>query len=391
MSVFRRGNVWWYEFNFDGARIRESARTTSKTIAKQAELQRRRELERAVNGVVKRERPPLLSVAIQQWLDSRAGLAPHTLENYRTYSRRVADYFGQRLISDIDERDMANLIRERQRQGFKPRRINFELSVLRMVLRHFGVWDSVKGRVRPLRESHDVGKAISRVDEERILAAIRESRSPGLLPLFVLSVDTGLRASELRNLHRRDLALTWGGGAIEQGWIAVSLSKTEGGAGRTIPLSRRACAVLTLWLSRFPSAGPEAYVFPAHKIGFTGNSRRSNLYAVDLSRPIGSWKKAWRDALRATGLHYRWHDCRHTLVSRLAENPTVSEQTIMTLAGHVSKSMLARYSHIRSAAKQAAIATLERDGFEGDSPQKSPQSASNGIDDHSTIADQPLN
>jgi hypothetical protein len=34
-------------------------------------------------------------------------------------------------------------------------------------------------------------------------------------------------------------------------------------------------------------------------------------------------------------------------VSRLAENPAVSEQTIMALAGHVSKSMLARYSHIR--------------------------------------------
>jgi integrase len=59
------------------------------------------------------------------------------------------------------------------------------------------------------------------------------------------------------------------------------------------------------------------------------------------------------------GLHYRWHDCRHTFVSRLAENPAVSEQTIMALAGHVSKAMLARYSHIRSAAKQAAIATLE--------------------------------
>jgi hypothetical protein len=36
----------------------------------------------------------------------------------------------------------------------------------------------------------------------------------------------------------------------------------------------------------------------------------------------------------------------------------------MTLAGHVSKSMLARYSHIRTAAKQAAIATLEAHDFE---------------------------
>jgi integrase len=372
--IYKRGKVWWYEFSFQGQRIRESAKTDSRTIAKQAELQRRRELERAINGVVKRERPPLFSIAIAQWFDGRAGLAPNTLEHYRAYAKRLAEHFGARLVCDFSEADIAGLIRERQRQGFKPRRINFELAVLRMVLRHFGVWDSVKGRVRPLREPHDVGKAISREHEERILAAIRQSRTPALLPLFVLSVDSGLRASEVRGVRHRDLTLKWRDSVIESGWLMVSKSKTEGGTGRTIPLTRRACAVLSLWLSRFPDAGPDSYVFPRYMVGFTGNSRRSDLYAIDLSRPIGSWKKAWRDALKAAGLHYRWHDARHTFVSRLAENPAVSEATIMTLAGHVSKAMLARYSHIRSAAKQAAIATLEQADFEGGSPQNPPQS-----------------
>jgi hypothetical protein len=87
-------------------------------------------------------------------------------------------------------------------------------------------------------------------------------------------------------------------------------------------------------------------------------------------------------ACRSAGARYRWHDLRHTFVSRLAENPGVSEQTIMALAGHVSRSMLARYSHIRSAAKQVAIDTLEAGrqsakavDSEVDSPQNSPQSA----------------
>jgi hypothetical protein len=43
----------------------------------------------------------------------------------------------------------------------------------------------------------------------------------------------------------------------------------------------------------------------------------------------------------------------------LAENPSVSEETIRALAGHVSKKMLERYSHIRTQAKQSAIAALE--------------------------------
>jgi integrase len=374
MSLYKRGNVWWFKFRFEGQVIRESANTASKTLARDAERARRRELERVVNGIAKRERPPLLSVAVQRWLDSRAGLAPHTLTNYRLYAKRLTEHFGERLVSDIDEADIADLIRKRQQAGLKPRWINIELAVLRMVLRHFGVWDSVKGRVRPLREPHDVGQAISREDEERILAAIHDSRSPALLPLFVLSVDTGLRASELRSLRIRDLNLEWRNGSIKSGWLTVSKSKTEGGTGRTVPITRRARAVLTLWLSRFPDASPDSYVFPHHKIGFTDNSRRSDIYAVDPNRPIGSWKKAWHNVLKTAELHYRWHDCRHTFISRLAENPAVSEQTIMTLAGHVSKTMLARYSHIRSAAKQAAIATLEDWESSGDGAQNGAQS-----------------
>ena len=42
MSVFKRGEVWWYEFVFCGKRIRESAKTTRKTVAIEAEKQRLR-------------------------------------------------------------------------------------------------------------------------------------------------------------------------------------------------------------------------------------------------------------------------------------------------------------------------------------------------------------
>ncbi|MGH9357699.1 MAG: tyrosine-type recombinase/integrase, partial [Terriglobia bacterium] len=65
-----------------------------------------------------------------------------------------------------------------------------------------------------------------------------------------------------------------------------------------------------------------------------------------------TWKKAWQVVLERAGLDYRWHDARHTFVSRLCENPAVSETTIMALAGHVSKRMMERYSHVRTQAKR---------------------------------------
>ena len=51
-----------------------------------------------------------------------------------------------------------------------------------------------------------------------------------------------------------------------------------------------------------------------------------------------------------------------TLVSRLAENPVVSEETMRALAGHVSPRMLAWYSHIRTDAKRAVTSALDQIG-----------------------------
>ncbi len=45
MAPYKRGGIWWYKFYFAGRLICESSKSTSKTVAKGAEQQRRRELE----------------------------------------------------------------------------------------------------------------------------------------------------------------------------------------------------------------------------------------------------------------------------------------------------------------------------------------------------------
>ena len=56
MGLFRRGGVWWYEFYFAGQRIRESAKSTSKTVAREAEKNRKRELEEGFNNITDQRR-----------------------------------------------------------------------------------------------------------------------------------------------------------------------------------------------------------------------------------------------------------------------------------------------------------------------------------------------
>jgi hypothetical protein len=54
------------------------------------------------------------------------------------------------------------------------------------------------------------------------------------------------------------------------------------------------------------------------------------------------------------GVKSRSHDNRHTLVTELADKGAGAE-VIMGIAGHVSRAMLSRYSHVRTEAKRRAL------------------------------------
>jgi integrase len=57
---------------------------------------------------------------------------------------------------------------------------------------------------------------------------------------------------------------------------------------------------------------------------------------------------------KEAGVKGRWHDNRHTLVTELAEGGA-GDEVIMSIAGHVSRAMLSRYSHVRMEAKRRAL------------------------------------
>jgi hypothetical protein len=54
---------------------------------------------------------------------------------------------------------------------------------------------------------------------------------------------------------------------------------------------------------------------------------------------------------------FRFHDLRHQAITELAESKA-SDSTIMSIAGHVSRKMLAHYSHVRLDAKRNALDAL---------------------------------
>jgi integrase len=287
MSLYKRGDVWWYKFWFNGQLIRESSKSDSKTVAKDAERARRRELEQAYNHIPKRERMPLFAHAADLWLASKAGLAERSRERYAQCVEHLKEEFSKRLVCDVDANDIAEYRRKRLAAGVSNRTVNYETGSLRGILRQYGLWGPLADRVKALPERHDVGRAISPGDEAKLLAAASQSRSPAVLSLIVLSLDSGMRLGETQALRRKDLSLVWKDGAIQRGEITVPKSKTAAGTGRLIPLSRRACACLSLWMERFPEAPPDSFLFPYHKVGLAGNSRIPARYAPHVHLTAG--------------------------------------------------------------------------------------------------------
>ena len=83
---------------------------------------------------------------------------------------------------------------------------------------------------------------------------------------------------------------------------------------------------------------------------------------ADPTTPIGSWKTAWTTARRKASVTARFHDLRHTAVSRLLERgvPLSVVASIMGWSASTMTEMAKRYAHFTLDAQRKAVETLDR-------------------------------
>jgi integrase len=336
--IYKRGKsgIYSYRFRFAGRMIHESARTRSKTLAREAERQRRRELEERINNVKKRSLPPTFECAAREWQVNRAHrMAANTQSVARLALKHLLPVFGPKLLCDIAPQDITSYQRIRLQSGAQGRTVNIEIAALRQVLKASDLWLPLASKVRMLRERHDLAKALTPEQEHALLGATAETDS-ACHTATVLALNTAMRKDEIRLLR-------WGQVDFHKRTLIVGRSKTEAGTGRLITLNQPAFEALVRWASRFPSTRADHYVFPwcEHR-------------QTDATRPTKGWRTAWRNSLKRAGVHCRFHDLRVTCITKLSESQT-SDQTIMAIAGHVSRRMLEHYSRIRTDAKRTAL------------------------------------
>jgi integrase len=371
MSLYKRGKVWWYKFTFASQTIRETSKSSSKTLARDAERIRRREVEEGFNGVQKAARAQLFSVAAERWLQiKRTHLAPRSVNIEQHNLKHLKPVFGAMLLTDITADDVAIYQSRRLNEGASPKTVNLEVGTVRAILKRNRLWGNVQPDVRMLKTRDDVGRALTQDEECALLAACRESRSASLYIAVEIALTTCMRYSEIRLLRWEQINLA-------KGELRVGKSKTEYGDGRVIPLSERLKSIVGFWAARFPNRTPSHYVFPSERYGGKGKDdvfgfSGAVAYRTDPTAPIGDWKEAWEAAKKRAGkalyreldapepLRCRFHDLRHTGCTRMLEAgvPFAVVSDIMGWSTSTAIRMVRRYGHIGHSARRDAVNKL---------------------------------
>jgi integrase len=356
MRLYKRHGVWWLDVSINSQRYRLSLDTGDKREAKGRANSKIAEIEKGKVTTASVNFAKLgFGAAADRYVDGRRlELAPPTLAKEKQLLVKLKEFFQAASLNRITS-EMVLAYREwRAAQGVGPAIVNMEIGVLRRILKRAKRWHTIADDIKPLKEPRSIGRALTAEQKLKLLEVA--SQRPEWETAYwaaILALNTTMRGCEIKGLRWEDIDFT-------NRTLTIRKSKTAAGQ-RIIPLTQEALSVLSALYQRaqlFGAVEVGHYVFPAFKVGGRCDRSRMYIYGFDPTRPMRTWVKAWRSLTKEAKLSgLRFHDLRHHAITELAESGA-SEQTIMAIAGHVSRAMLERYSHIRVEAKRAALEAL---------------------------------
>jgi integrase len=368
-KLYKRGDTYYMHDYVNGEEYRESLGVRDWQEARKKRNERINEIMEGKGGARGKTARQPFTLAVEAYLNDRqVHKAERTCQTDRSRKKPLEAFFGDIPIRRITAEQILEYQKKRKKEGKSGRSINIEVGLLRRVLKKHKLWARLADHVEMLPERSNVGRALEDAERKKLLeTAATKPRWMVAYSAAVLALNTTMRSGELRGLRWQDVDLF-------KRTLTVKRSTTKTDAGeRVIPLNKDAMWALgELWNrcvvfsktegSPFSEVRPEHYVFPA-----------CENYQMDFTIPMKSWRSAWRSLTKEAGLkRLRFHDLRHSSITVLAE-AGLSDQTVMSIAGHVSTKMLQHYSHIRLEAKRTAVEALE--GSSPAQPLASPEVA----------------
>jgi integrase len=342
MSLYKRGDVYWYKFMWQGKLIRESTKQGNDKVARQIESAHRTSLAKGEVGIREKKVVPTLAGFVRgrlmPWAESVFAAKPKTWLWYRNGMRRLLSFpaLADLRLNEITGEAVASYVAHRQSGGLEVSSINRELQVLRRLLHLAVEWGAISTapKIRMLSGERHRERVVTPEEEAKYLAAASEP----LASIAAVLADTGLRPDECFRLHWE--AITWLNGRY--GTLLVTHGKTAA-ARRVLPMTPRVRAILEGCWERDGK--------PAEGWVWTAPTRSGHVESSSL-------KKQHRNALTLSTVRpFVLYSLRHTFLTRLGESGC-DAWTLARIAGHTNVSMSSRYVHPSEDAVLAAMSRL---------------------------------
>src|ERR1051326_1189298 len=358
MSTYKRGQIYFFNFWWNGRHIQRSTRQGNPKIARNIESAYRTALAKGEVGIVERKRVPTLKDATADflsWSEQQHATHPRTHTRYVTSSRALLRFFGNRLLDQITTEDVERFKTKRAAEfklprpkpttqrsrkvkrvapkRIRPATVNRELACLKAVFNHaikadLVVKNPVKN-VRFLPEDNEQTRVLTYAEQQRYLAAAPQP----LHDIASLMLETGMRPEEVYRIKRENVQ-------VEAGYLFNPHGKTKA-AKRKVHLTARATAILTTRLR--DAVG--SYLFPLDG---------------DPTKPLPKINHAHDRAVRKSGVApFRLYDLRHTWATRAAESG-IDLVTLAAMLGHSRIQQVLRYAHPTEEHQAKAASRFER-------------------------------
>lgn len=311
--IWKRGRVWWIQYNASGRQYRESANTSRRA---DAEALLRERLQSIWDGRFfphrgKRKRDLTIAGLLDLWVNERSG--KRSLRHDETRLGAAVKHFGKdRLVATITADDVAGW-RDELAEGHETATVNRHLAVLRSALRLAAArghahQDPLSG-IRLERERN----ARNRICSPDEYAAIREAAVDDTRAVVTVGYWIGMRLGEIAGLTRERLDL-------RAGTIRLAAADTKEGQIKTLALPR---AVVD-----------ELKTLPVRTDG--------RVFAYDSDAYSKRFAALCRECEIAD---LRFHDLRHTAATNM-RRAGLDLMTIAAFTGHKTLAMLKRYQHV---------------------------------------------
>lgn len=191
-------------------------------------------------------------------------------------------------------------------------------------------------------------RTLSAEELKYLMLAASTSKATWLSAALTVLMNSAMRRSELFGLKRGD---------VDYERAVAHLSDTKAGCSRDVPLCPRSLAALQELDTASKARGDDG-LMPFGAVGSL-----STRFTVT----VGRAQRAYAGDCVASGaecspgflVNVRLHDCRHHAVSAWANTGALSLLDLMSISGHKTPRMLARYAHINASALAGKLATLK--------------------------------